>query len=485
MKKKNIGVNAILNVIKSGLSVLFPLITYPYALRILGADGIGKVTYGQSIVSYFSLFALLGAATYGVREGAKRKKDAGEFQRFVNEVFTINVFTTTVSYFLLISILLFIPKFQDYRFLIILESLSIAFTTMGLDWINTVYEDFLLLTVRSIVTHIISLVLLFVLVRTPDDFYWYAFLTVLTNGIVCVSNWFYIRKYVKPRILLSSKLKTHVKPLLLLFSNAVAVSIYVNFDTTMLGWMKGDYAVGLYAGAVKIYTIVKSIMQAIYAVTIPRLSAYIGEARQKDYKTLYTEIWGYMALILIPAGVGLCGISREVMLIMGGAEYENAAVTLQILSMSLIFAIFGGLVTGVLNITIGKEKDNLIATVLSALINCGLNLVFIPLFSQNGAAFTTLLSELFVFVFCILRVPERSRYLDKKDVVRSLRDACLGCLGILGYVLLVKSFVVNTAGRVILIIPGSVIIYGTIVMAAKNPHACKCLELLRKKMRRT
>ena len=75
MKEKNIGINAILNVIKSCLSVIFPLITYPYALRILGADGIGKVTYGESIVSYFLLIAMLGITTYAVREGAKRKKE--------------------------------------------------------------------------------------------------------------------------------------------------------------------------------------------------------------------------------------------------------------------------------------------------------------------------------------------------------------------------------------------------------------------------
>ena len=75
MKKKNMGINAILNVIKSGLSVLFPLITYPYALRVIGIEGIGKVTYGNSILSYFSLLAALGISTYAVREGAKKKHD--------------------------------------------------------------------------------------------------------------------------------------------------------------------------------------------------------------------------------------------------------------------------------------------------------------------------------------------------------------------------------------------------------------------------
>ena len=51
MEKKSIGINAILNLIKSALSIIFPLITYPYALRILGVEGIGKVSYTSSIIS--------------------------------------------------------------------------------------------------------------------------------------------------------------------------------------------------------------------------------------------------------------------------------------------------------------------------------------------------------------------------------------------------------------------------------------------------
>ena len=68
---KKIGINAILNVIKSGLSILFPIVTYPYALRVLGAENIGKVSYSQSIISYFGLLAMMGISTYGTREGAK------------------------------------------------------------------------------------------------------------------------------------------------------------------------------------------------------------------------------------------------------------------------------------------------------------------------------------------------------------------------------------------------------------------------------
>ena len=85
-RTKSIGINAILNVINQGMRVVFPLITYPYAIRVLGADGIGRVNYSNSIVGYFSLFAMLGVSTYAVREGAKRRENKDALQDFVGHL---------------------------------------------------------------------------------------------------------------------------------------------------------------------------------------------------------------------------------------------------------------------------------------------------------------------------------------------------------------------------------------------------------------
>ena len=143
------------------------------------------------------------------------------------------------------------------------------------------------------------------------------------------------------RVTLKPNFSKHAKPILILFANAVAVSIYVNFDTTMLGWMQGDYYVGLYAVAVRVYTIVKNILVAIYAVTIPRLAYLVGKGDMQEYRKLYSKLWEGLALLLIPAVIGLIGIAREVMLYMGGEEYLPAVLTLQILSVALLFAVFG------------------------------------------------------------------------------------------------------------------------------------------------
>ena len=97
-KEKSVGVNLVINGIKTLMSVLFPLITFPYASRILGARGIGKVDYAYSIISYFSLVSALGINTYAVREGSKLKNNKEEFEKFAKEMLKINLFTTLLTY---------------------------------------------------------------------------------------------------------------------------------------------------------------------------------------------------------------------------------------------------------------------------------------------------------------------------------------------------------------------------------------------------
>ena len=86
MKEKSLKLNAVLNITKQCMNLLFPLITFPYSSRILNADGIGKVNFALSIVSYFALFAGLGIGKYATREAAKIRDDRLLLSKFTKEI---------------------------------------------------------------------------------------------------------------------------------------------------------------------------------------------------------------------------------------------------------------------------------------------------------------------------------------------------------------------------------------------------------------
>ncbi len=427
---KSIGVNAVLNFIKVGCSVIFPLITFPYTSRVLQVENIGKVNYGNSIITYFALFAALGISTYGVREGARRKKGA-EFDRFASEIFSLNLLTTAISYAVLFLLLLTVPKFRDYRAVILIQSMTILLTTLGVEWVNTVYEDFLYITIRSIAVQILCMAALFLFIHRPEDYLKYACISVMSSSIMCIANWIYCRRYVRIRVLFSGDIFRHWKPMFIFFANSLAITIYVSADTTMLGWISGDYYTGLYAVSVKIYQIVKRLMTAVYTVTIPRLSRYVGRGEWQNYRRLLTQICGCVILLVVPCMTGLAVYARNIIQILSGDSYLPAVRSLQILAVALLFAVGSGVVVNCINTPNGFEKTSLSATIAAAVVNVGLNVVLIPVFRQDGAALTTVLAEAMVLIICLVRLHDIDHYMDVREVLSQLGYAVAGSLLIL------------------------------------------------------
>ena len=91
MENDNIKHNAIFNVARSLFGILYPIITFPYATRILLAEGLGKVEFSNSIVQYFLMFAGLGISSYGAREVARVKDNTDELSKVIQELFFINL----------------------------------------------------------------------------------------------------------------------------------------------------------------------------------------------------------------------------------------------------------------------------------------------------------------------------------------------------------------------------------------------------------
>ena len=271
-----------------------------------------------------------------------------------------------------------------------------------------------------------------------------------------------------------------MKPVLLLAANKVAVSIYVNSDVTMLGWYCGNYYIGIYEIAVKIYTVVKRILAAVYTVFVPRFSYYVGQGDTDSIKRMYTRLVSTLTLVVVPAAVGLIFISEKVILIMGGKEYIEAVPVLQILSVGLIGAVFGGEITYCLNIPLSREKNNIKATSFSAAVNILLNIMLIPRFKQNGAAVTTVISEFCVFIYCICSFKDIKEYLDFKKWRTALAHAAVGCVTVATVTVCVCYVTNNTILHIILVLLFGMLLYFVELLLLNDENVLEFIKKLRR-----
>lgn len=390
--KRSLTVNAALNAIRQTLAIIFPLITFPYASRVLGSTEYGRYSFSASIISYFILIATFGINNYAVREGARIRDDKDKLENLVSDLFTISLITTVLSMVTLILITFSSDKMVSYKYLIFIQSISIVLSTIGVDWVNTIYEDFLYITIRYIIIQILALIAIFAFVKGPADIGKYCLILVLGSYGGNLVNICYIRKYVKLRINIRLDFKKYIIPLFLLFVNSLATVIYVNSDITMLGFFTDDKMVGIYAFSSKIYNMVKYLINAVLIVTVPRLAYVIGKSKEK-YEKFLNIIFNVLLLLLAPCVVGMCVLSEPIIMLVGGSQYLSGDESLKILSFSLIFALIASVFSNCILIINRLEKRCLVGTVASATINVILNFVLIPKIGIAGAAITTVLAE--------------------------------------------------------------------------------------------
>lgn len=252
MKQKSIKINFIMNMILTMSSFIFPLITFPYVSRILLPVGTGKVSFATSLISYFSMFAQLGIPTYGIRVCAKVRDNREELTRTVQELLTINLVMSVLSYIALFIVLTFVPRLQADKPLYIIMSFTIILTSIGMEWLYKALEQYMYITVRSVIFKFIALIAMFLLIHEQQDYVIYGGITILAASASNIFNLINVHKYIDLKPVGDYNFRRHLKPVATFFAMACATTIYTNLDNVMLGFMATDADVGYYNAAVKI-----------------------------------------------------------------------------------------------------------------------------------------------------------------------------------------------------------------------------------------
>lgn len=465
----NLKKNAILNGLRTILNMLFPLITFPYVSRVLTVDEIGKYNFSQSIIAYFLLIAALGIDKFAIREGTKYRDQPKEFSEFASEVFSVNIISTILSYLLLIIYLLYSDTAFEYRFCILIFSVQIFFTTLGMEWVYSIFEEYTYITVRSILFKILSIVLLFCLVRHEGDYLVYAGITVFASVGSNILNLINIRKYCRIHFTFKFKWTKMIRPILIIFASNIAIQIYVNSDITMLGYLTNDYVVGIYSVSTKIYSIVKNVLGAVLIVTIPRFAFYIGKNLRINYEELLKKVVNTLVLLGVPIVVGLIILSKNIILIMASDKYLRAQISLIILCVAILFSIFSTIFNQCVLLPNKREKVFLKSSIVSALLNVCLNLIFIPYIGEVGAALTTLLSEAMMTIINFLGCKDLvGNLIFDKEFFTNLFSTIIGSIAIVFVCIVSKNMMQDIYIQTCVAILGSIALYILLLVVLRN-----------------
>lgn len=396
-KGKSLKLNAMISSLNTLVSLIFPLITFPYISRVLQVENVGSINLGYSIIEYFVLIAGFGVNTFAIRTGSSIRDDRNALSEFANQMFTINIITTVISIIMLLLLLSLPTKLANYKNLILVQSLMLIFSPMALDWYYSIFEDFLYITIRNTLTKVISIICMFIFVHDINDTIVYVLITSLATSSSYIFNFIHTKRYMPLKITLHPHFDLYYKELLIFWVNAFAITVYLDIDKTMLGLLSGTKAVGLYSVATNIYVISKRMVNAATTAMVPRLS-YYAKIDKAAFISLGSKVIKTVIFFAVPMITGLYILNKDVILLLSGKSYLEATPALLILAIALCFAMLSNVFVNGILLSNSQEKYVLKCTLITAGINVGLNFIFIPLFKQNGAAITTLLTEAVMFV---------------------------------------------------------------------------------------
>lgn len=471
--------NTIYSFLKAIFSLIFPVITFPYASRILLPEGIGKVNFANSIIDYFLLIAGLGIYSYAIREGAKLRTSRSEFTNFSKEIFCINLISTLVAYLLLAISIFLSSKLANYKNLILLSSTKILFTTIGLEWVFVANEDFKYITIRSLLFQILAIFYLFIFVKDSSDIYEYCIFGLISSVASNLLNFVYSRKYISWGQKCKLYLVKHLKPLFILFGTSIAISLYTILDTTLLGFFANDKEVGIYSAANKLCHMTLSIITVINPTLLPRLSFYFDKDKNK-YFLLLKKSSNYLQAISMPCVFGLAVLSKRLTLIFCGSNYTDSISSMIVLLPLIFIVTFGGFFSRQIFLPQKKDSQTLIPVICGALINLIVSVILIRRLGALGAAIGSLTAETLV---TLMKYLYAKRLLKKFSIFNKfyqyLVASCIMGLSIYFIDMILPS---NLLAVFVLVISG-ILIYSLILLLLKNEYFREIINLLKEKVR--
>lgn len=405
MHQESLKKNAFYSFLKAFADLIFPLITFPYASRILSPDGIGKINFSNSITAYFAMLAGLGISTYATREVAKIRENEYEMNKFCKEIISINFISTILSYSLFFLTLLFIPKLQNYKLLLLISSSTILFRTISMAWFTIAIENFRFITLRSFIFQILSLIFLFVFVRDESDFVAYMIFGIISPIGTNFINFIYAKRFISFHQKCQLNLRKHLKPIFIFFGMAFVTSIYETLDTTMLGILTTDTEVGYYSAAIKINRMVLMLMVAIAGILLPRLSYYAEKQNEKKLMQLINNSININILFSIPCSVGLFLLASPLIHIFVGSQYNPSIIIMKVMTSIIVIISLSNIFGAQILPAVRKEKIAFHSYIVGAFANILCNLILIPRLGPLGAGIATTIAEssvmLMQLTFCI------------------------------------------------------------------------------------
>ncbi len=457
---------------------------FTFLYKFIVARNFGKETYGLFSLSVIIMSIGIMLATLGIQEGISRYIPLyrGKHEmRKISYLLRNSLFTLALSG-ILVGILLFFLK-------------TIIATRL--------YHEPLLIPYLSAFSFLIPLtVILYVLLATFRGFEkigWYSFFNnivqnftrlalliifiilgwsnaiilsyVLATCVTLVLAYVVLRRVIPDifvRPLLTQEVRSTIRREIFTYSwplmfFGIIAYVFTWTDSLIIAYYKGVGEVGLYNAAVPLATLLLFIPDIFVQLFFPLITRHYAHKEHDLIKELSKQVEKWIFALNVPIFLIALIFPGAFIKLFFGSEFLVAASALRMLAIGNLF-ISLIIVPSSLLAMVGKSKVILTNMIILGIVNIVLNLLLVPKYGLNGAAFATMVSSILLSILYFIQV---QRYLSFVPLRKKMLMIALAPLLPFLILLAVKNFFSITAPIVLLLGSFFVLLYFMCILLFK------------------
>ncbi len=397
---------------------IFPIVTFPYLVRVLGPDGYGLVSFANAFIGYFTVLTDYGFNLSATKDISLNRNNQNKIEEIFYSVLGVKLLLLLISILILIPVVLFFSKFNDNAMIYIVSFFAVFGTAIFPIWFFQGIEEMGYISWISIIVKILWVVSIFLFVKSKDDIIILVWLNSLSSIITGVIGLWVSKIRFKLKLFIPSieQIKFQLEDSWHYFLSNVSVSLYTISNIFILGLFTNDTIVGYFSAADKIRYAVQNMTSTAGRTIFPHLSTEFSKSRKAGFSFVrkYVKSMGSFILLL---SILLFIFSEQIVLLVLGPEYLKSVTILKILSF-LPFIIFVSNVAGIQTmVNLGYKKEFAKIIIIAGVLNIILSFIIVPYYLEIGSSIAVLVTELVVTFNMLVFLRKKNIHIFKKASV--------------------------------------------------------------------
>lgn len=381
------------------VNYVLPLVTVPYVVRIIGIENFGLLSFGVAVAGYCILICDYGFNLSATKAISLNRADQGQLRKIYSNTLTVKFLLCCFCFSVVLLICEFNAFFAEKKLLLLCSFSLVIAQASSTVWFFQGIENMGFITRVNILAKLLFTMLIFLFVKTEDDFLLVPILTGLgymvgSIYLIIYAKMHYRMTYTLPKI---SELTSTLRSSFPLFCSSLSTSLYTLSAPIILTFTASAASVGAFSSAEKIVQALKGLFLPLTQAFFPYMSKLLSSDTEAGMMVLRR--------VLVPCiwiGLSMSAFifynAEAFIVLLFGTDFLEAVAYLKIMALIPSLVLISNIVGTQIILNLGYEREFTAIIAGIGIISIVIASLVAQKFGAIGIAWSLMCTELAVVI---------------------------------------------------------------------------------------